>query len=124
MARRARQAAAEQAAAQATTHTIGGRQRRREPETLGQARVWERKCRRYLLAGLCDLCAAHAAWGHAEGWQNLPWEPCAKCQPFVDLFPSPGPKGSRWRKILVKLEYMSEADLGEWLDEHYPEEAA
>lgn len=121
MARRARQA---EAAQEAQAAQRGGRETR-EPETLGQARVWERKNRRYLLAGLCDVDAANAAWGHAEGWGSLDKagrNPCAECQPFVNMFPSPGPRGSKWRKILTKLEYMTEEELGEWLDKHYPPE--
>jgi hypothetical protein len=97
----------------------------RPPETMGQARVWQRKCHRYELAGLCDRCASAAAWGHAEGFGALEKSgrvPCDQCQPLVNAFPSPGPRGSKWRKILDKLEYMSEESLGEWLDAHEPKE--
>lgn len=102
-----------------------GREGPRPPETTGQARVWQRKCLRYELAGLCDRCAAFAAWGHAEGFGTLEKSgraPCAQCQPLVDKFPTPGPRGAKWRKILVKLEYMDEERLGAWLDAHSPEE--
>lgn len=87
------------------------------PETLGQARVWDRKRNRYLIAGLCPPCAAQAAYGHAEGFQDIR-NPCAVCQPIVNTFPNAGPRGSKWRKILDKLEYMSEEQLSEWIDAH------
>lgn len=89
--------------------------RAERPETLGQARVWQRKCGRYQIAGLCHRCAAQAAYGHAEGFQNIK-DPCEECQSTVDTFPTPGPRGSKWRKILSKLEYMSEIELAEWFD--------
>src|SRR5690348_9639386 len=59
----------------------------RPPETPGQARVWQRKYNRYILAGLCDVDAVAAAWGHAEGFGLLERAgrvPCAQCQPLVD----------------------------------------
>lgn len=91
------------------------------PETLGQARVWQRKNGRYLIAGLCTVDAATAAWGHAEGFQHLP-PPCSRCQPLVDKFPNAGPRGSKWRKILDKLEYMNEETLGAWLTAYEPDD--
>lgn len=90
------------------------------PETLGQARVWTRKQRRYEIAGLCTFCAAQAAWGHSEGFQKIQ-EPCSRCKPLVDAFPTVGPRKSPWRKILDKLEYMHEEQLGEWLDQWSPD---
>lgn len=89
--------------------------RREAPETIGQARVWTRKAHRYEIAGLCTRCAAQAAWGHAQGFGEIK-DPCSACQPIVDTFPGAGPKGSKWRKILSKLEYMSESELSEWFD--------
>lgn len=38
-----------------------------KPETLAQAAEWERTKNRYLGHGLCERCAAQAAWAH----QNL-----------------------------------------------------
>lgn len=117
MKRRARVAAAEAAAKEhAKRHGA-------EPETLGQARVWARKARRYEIAGLCPRCATQAAYGHANGF-NVILDPCTTCQPIVNSFPHAGPRGSKWRKILDKLEYMSEAELGAWLDTHAPEQQA
>ena len=119
--RRQRQAEAE---ASVNAITQAGR-KRRDPETPGQARVWQRKYNRYRLAGLCDLCAVAAAWGHSEGFQALEAAgrvPCVDCQPLVDMFDRPGPRGSKWRKLFTKLEYMDEEALGAWIDEHTPED--
>ena len=88
------------------------RQRVVEPETIGQARVWERKFHRYQIAGLCNACASQAAWGHAMGFGKIK-DPCAECQPIVNAFPNDGPRGSKWRKCLIKLEYLSEAEVKE-----------
>jgi hypothetical protein len=58
------------------------------PETLRQAQVWEGVKHRYVLAGLCDRCAAQAAWGHqwgAGGWRVLR-SPCTGCFEIVGLF--------------------------------------
>lgn len=102
-----------------------GREGPREPETPGQAKVWQRKYNRYILAGLCDRDAVAAAWGHAEGFGLLEKSgrvPCTQCQPLVDKFPVAGPRGAKWRKILDKLEYMDEVRLGAWLDAHSPED--
>lgn len=97
------------------------RERRSDgPETLGQARVWTRKQKRYEIAGLCSFCASQAAWGHAEGFQKIQ-EPCSRCKPLVDAFPTPGPRKSPWRKILDKLEYYGPEQLGEWLDKWSPD---
>lgn len=111
---------------QAAAATANATQRKRhgaEPETIGQARVWQRKQGRYELAGLCPTCASQAAWGHALGFQKIK-NPCSQCQPFVSRFDTPGPRGSKWRKILTKLEYLTEEQLGAWLDDHYPEEVS
>lgn len=111
--RRGRQA--EALAAERTEKSLATKRRQEAPETLGQARVWQRKNGRYLIAGLCYTCAAQAAWGHAQGFEKIK-PPCDECLPVVRIFPTPGPKGSPWKKILDKLEYMSESELSEWLD--------
>jgi hypothetical protein len=94
-------------AARRQTETIQVRAARRvggdEPESVTQARTWDRKYRRYLVAGLCHPCAAKASWGHSLGFQKID-DPCAKCQPIVNQFATPGPEGSKWRKVLDKLE--------------------
>jgi hypothetical protein len=80
------------------------------PETKAQAQVFDRKVRRYTIAGLCGKCAAQAAWGHACGFQNIN-DPCAACQSTVNTFETAGPRGSKWRKTLSRLEYMTEEEL-------------
>jgi len=87
--------------------------KRRDPETLTQAKVWSRKHRRYLAAGLCETCAAQAAWGHAVGFQKI-HDPCKECAPIVALFDTPGPRGSKWRKCLIRLESLDPADIAEY----------
>jgi hypothetical protein len=77
-----------------------------QPETPTQARVWDRKYKRYIVAGLCLICAAQAAWGHSIGFGNIN-DPCDECQPLVNEFDTPGPRGSKWRKCLEKLEYLA-----------------
>lgn len=112
---RRRSRKAEELAAERARKAAEAKRRAEAPETIGQARVWTRKCNRYTIAGLCSVCAAQAAYGHANGFGEIK-DPCATCQPLVNTFPTPGPRGSKWRKILDKLEYMSEAELGAWID--------
>ena len=54
---------------------------RSRPETLEQAVQWERTKRRYLRAGLCDKCAAQAAWATSAGRGRVVaiHPPCAGC---------------------------------------------
>jgi hypothetical protein len=55
------------------------------PETLRQAQRWDVVKLRYTDGGLCDRCAAQAAWGHqdnAGGWNDL-HPPCDRCAPVV-----------------------------------------
>ncbi len=59
------------------------------PESVRQAQRWDAVKLRYVDAGLCDRCAAQAAWGHqdnATGWDNL-HSPCAGCTPVVSGLP-------------------------------------
>jgi hypothetical protein len=59
------------------------------PETLAQTRERDRTKTRYLRAGLCDPCAAQAAWAHqnhGDTWQTI-HPPCVACAPIVDLLP-------------------------------------
>jgi hypothetical protein len=105
-ARRAKQYQASVIARAARRHTP------KEPETIAQARIWDRKKNRYLIAGLCHPCSCQAAWGHALGFQKI-HDPCAECQPIVNAFPNSGPRGSKWRKCLIKLEYMDPAEVAE-----------
>jgi hypothetical protein len=67
---------------------------RKLPETLSQARTWERCKGIYLDAGLCHACACQAAWGHQLGFRTVK-PPCEACAPVVASFPVP--KGRVWR---------------------------
>jgi hypothetical protein len=69
-------------------------------ETLCQARTWEVVKLRYIDVGLCERCAAQAAWGHqtqAGGWHGLR-PPCASCAPVVAAFGLPKTNDD-WRKL-------------------------
>ncbi len=75
--------------------------RRPPPETLAQASFWERTRVRYLDVGLCDRCAAQAAWGHqkgAGGWSMIK-SPCLRCAEVVSSLPMETPNPV-WRKTL------------------------
>jgi hypothetical protein len=73
------------------------------PETFAQVQQWEATKRRYLGAGLCQKCAAQAAWAHqpgAGGW-TLIRPPCPACAELVALFAYPTPN-PLWRAVLRK----------------------
>lgn len=79
-----------------------------KPETPSQAGSWTTRKNKYLELGLCEACAAQAAYGHQSGFGphehvrggHLVLEgirpPCADCAPVVAAFPveAHGP----WRK--------------------------
>jgi hypothetical protein len=80
------------------------------PESLSQARAWDRCRAKYAAAGLCDACAAQAAWGHQIGFgyvSTRPWleadrrikAPCESCAPIVAAFPAEAGKDSPWRRF-------------------------
>lgn len=83
----------------------------RKPETLGQARRWETIKRRYIGAGLCDKCAAQAAWGHQIGFTRSN-APCADCAAVVGAFPK-GTSHATWKA----LERDSDARVSDSLTE-------
>lgn len=56
------------------------------PETLEQAETWDKTRNHYSRFGLCDQCAAQAAWGHENGWSDLN-QPCSKCAELVTTLP-------------------------------------
>lgn len=78
------------------------------PETHSQAASWTTRKNKYADLGLCEDCAAQAAYGHQSGF--APHEhvrggylvlegirpPCARCAPIVVTFPVPAANG--WRK--------------------------
>lgn len=70
------------------------------PETVRQAQRWDAIKLCYVDAGLCDRCAAQAAWGHqdnAGGWDNL-HPPCGRCKSVARGFPVPT-TNPLWRKF-------------------------
>lgn len=71
------------------------------PETVSQARTWQRVRDHYRSTGLCDRCAAQAAWAHqdhGDQWVTI-HPPCPRCAPIVATFPDRTPSGS-WRKCI------------------------
>jgi hypothetical protein len=71
------------------------------PETLLQVHEWERTKSRYINRGLCDRCAAQAAWAHqnmGDNWKTI-HPPCERCAQIVATFPHPTPSPD-WRKTL------------------------
>jgi hypothetical protein len=72
-----------------------------KPETLAQAAEWERTKNRYLGHGLCQRCAAQAAWAHqnlGDSWTTI-HPPCELCAQIVAEFPCTTPSPD-WRKTL------------------------
>lgn len=67
-----------------------------QPETLGQAKVWEIVKATYRHVGLCEKCAAQAAWGHQIGFA-LSNPPCDRCLALVATFPDTAP--GQWRRF-------------------------
>jgi hypothetical protein len=65
-----------------------------QPETLSQAREWDHMRRRYGRLGLCNRCAAQAAYGHADGFSAV-HPPCTGCVPAIATLPTSQPNG--WR---------------------------
>lgn len=59
---------------------------RMRPETLGQAETWDKTRNHYSRFGLCDQCAAQAAWGHEDGWTAVR-VPCPSCAERIAVLP-------------------------------------
>ena len=73
------------------------------PESLAQARDWEKAKVRYLQAGLCDRCASQAAWAHqpgAGGWWAV-HPPCNMCAELIPMLPLATPNPA-WRSLRRK----------------------
>lgn len=66
------------------------------PETLRAARRWDETRDRYAAAGLCDRCAAQAAYGHADGFSEI-HPPCDNCAELVTALPVARVNG--WRSF-------------------------
>lgn len=68
------------------------------PETQREAVAFGTRRNRYAGAGLCDVCAAQAAYGHAHGSRAVQ-APCTRCAVVVSTFPSP--KRNGWRFLAL-----------------------
>lgn len=66
------------------------------PESLRAARRWDRIRDNYAAFGLCNKCAAQAAWGHANGWGDVD-SPCDRCAELITALPVPQAEG--WRSV-------------------------
>ena len=73
------------------------RQRARQPETLAQARTFDRINRHALAYGLCWSCAAQLAYGHGLGFATVR-TPCSPCVLVIATLPKPQPNG--WRSVV------------------------
>jgi len=82
-----------------TPHTAKRRlPKRMQPETLTEARYWDKVCSQVRRLGLCNKCAAQYAWGVQIGF-TYSHPPCSKqCQAIVDA--SQGrPRPNGWRTM-------------------------
>lgn len=66
------------------------------PETQRQAERWDVTRDNYAAAGLCDRCAAQAAYGHADGFSEV-HPPCPGCSELVAALPVSRVNG--WRSF-------------------------
>jgi hypothetical protein len=58
-----------------------------QPETPSQAREFDKTRNHYSRLGLCNRCAAQAAYGHADGFSTV-HAPCVACLPIVATLPT------------------------------------
>lgn len=66
------------------------------PETIAQAQTWQTVKNRYIQLGLCEGCAAQAAWGHQCGFAAIN-PPCPRCAQTIADWPVAKPNGWRTR---------------------------
>lgn len=66
------------------------------PESLRSARLWDQTRDHYARHGLCDRCAAQAAYGHADGFVEV-HRPCTGCAELVADLPVEQVNG--WRSF-------------------------
>lgn len=71
-----------------------------QPETLDQARHWDRQMARYARVGLCGRCSSQAAFGHQMGWKQAQ-PPCGECLALVQTFGGVE-KANGWRILPSK----------------------
>ncbi|GIG37933.1 hypothetical protein Cpa01nite_33140 [Cellulomonas pakistanensis] len=67
------------------------------PETIEQARTWERVKNHALAFGICHACAAQLAWGHQLGFAETTRPPCDSCLAVVAQLPLQKLNG--WRSV-------------------------
>jgi hypothetical protein len=66
------------------------------PERIGQARTFDVRASQYRRAGLCDMCAAQAGYGHQLSFTKVR-PPCRDCISLVQLFRREAMNG--WRAL-------------------------
>jgi len=76
----------------------------RRPETLRGAKTFDATASFYRRAGLCDRCAAMAAWGHSCGFKSVA-SPCRRCLDVVAAFPDNA--YGEWRAFSPKNRKLS-----------------
>ena len=71
----------------------------KRPESIGQAKAFDTRAGVYRAAGLCDACAAQAAFGHQLSFAQVR-PPCPHCVSLIRLFPIEALNG--WRALSLK----------------------
>lgn len=79
-----------------------------QPETLDQARHWDRQSARGARAGLCPRCSSQAAWAPQLGWTQVQ-PPCGECFALVQTFGGVE-KANGWRILPSKGSSRSAPD--------------
>lgn len=65
-----------------------------KPESLSQAREFDKTRNHYRRLGLCTRCAPQAAYGHADGFTSVR-PPCPECAGVVTAMPQK--EAGHWR---------------------------
>lgn len=103
---------------------MSGRQSAAEPETLAQARAWDRTKARYVKAGFCHRCASQAAWGHQTGGGGYATikPPCVACAKEVlpdSIIKRHGYRAAKWLAA-AQAPVRAAADPDDWCREPVP----
>lgn len=70
----------------------------RRPETLRQARDWQKTKDHYLLDGFCDTCSVQAAFGHQIGFSQVA-HVCTGCRGKRPTYRWAGEQAHRWSGV-------------------------